>query len=269
MNSLNSPIFIGGMMKSGTSLLRVLLGKHPNIFASYETHWFDLHLHQNGGSEPAPREKWLRELYDVPECDFEQLKLDATSAEDFLDRFMTYCTRRAGKRRWVEKTPDNIRHLSRIWDFWPDAKVIHVRRDLRDIFASWKKNKKGTLAQFLQIAKTTYQEIGELLGTETRRYREVSYECLVRQTRSAMQAVLDFVGEAWAPGMDRNDTANFEYERVKAVVGVHSATAISLKKPIFTDSVGQWRKMLTQTEAAQIETQLRPFWMAPEETVAL
>lgn len=38
----NSPIFIGGQMKSGTTLVRALLSQHPNIFGGLETHWFDL-----------------------------------------------------------------------------------------------------------------------------------------------------------------------------------------------------------------------------------
>jgi len=35
-----SPIFVGGYFKSGTSLLRALLGQHPDVASGLETHWF-------------------------------------------------------------------------------------------------------------------------------------------------------------------------------------------------------------------------------------
>ena len=36
----SNPIFVGGYFKSGTSLLRALLGQHPDIASGLETHWF-------------------------------------------------------------------------------------------------------------------------------------------------------------------------------------------------------------------------------------
>ena len=38
---LRAPIFIGGMFKSGTSLLRAMLGQHSAIASGLETYWFD------------------------------------------------------------------------------------------------------------------------------------------------------------------------------------------------------------------------------------
>lgn len=43
----NAPIFIGGLYKSGTSLLRAMLGQHSNIASGLETFWFDLQLNDS------------------------------------------------------------------------------------------------------------------------------------------------------------------------------------------------------------------------------
>ncbi|MDZ7696604.1 MAG: sulfotransferase [Deltaproteobacteria bacterium] len=41
-NFFISPIFIGGLYKSGTSLLRAMLSQHSSIVGGLETFWFDL-----------------------------------------------------------------------------------------------------------------------------------------------------------------------------------------------------------------------------------
>ena len=37
-----SPIFIGGLFKSGTTLLRAMLGQHSAIASGLETQWFKM-----------------------------------------------------------------------------------------------------------------------------------------------------------------------------------------------------------------------------------
>ena len=257
---LGPPIFIGGMMKSGTSLVRALLGKHPSIFASFETHWFTF-ASRGWRDASSQRQMWLRGLFDVDESVCATLRKDARSGVDFFERFMAHCTRRAGKRRWVEKTPDNVRHLDTIWRHWPTALFIHVRRDFRDIYASWKRNRKRTLPEFLESAEATYRGLGPLLGATRPNYLEVRYEDLVHEPKKTMEAILAFVGEPWIDGIEHNDGDNDEYERVLDVVGTKSTTALSLKRPIFTDSIGQWADVLTPAEARDIETRLAPYML--------
>jgi hypothetical protein len=247
------------MMKSGTSLLRVLVGNHPHIFSGYETHWFSPEIQLNWRDGSAKRLIWLRELYEIPPKEFQLLQQNSSSGLEFISAFMEYCTRREGKRRWAEKTPDNILHLETIWNQWPQAQVLHVRRDFRDIYASWKKNRKASLAEFLDRAKTTYRRLDRLLGHSTDNYLEVNYERLVQQPGPAMREVLEFLNEPWVEGMDRNPGDNQEYERVRQVVGVESATALALKRPIFSDSVGQWRRILNKEEVAAIDEHLDDF----------
>ena len=60
------PIFIGGMFKSGTSLLRAMLGRHSRLFAGLETQWL---AQDRQGITPEDRRAWLERLaifFDVP-----------------------------------------------------------------------------------------------------------------------------------------------------------------------------------------------------------
>ena len=68
------PIFIGGLMKSGTSLFRKLLSLHPNIFAGLETHWFKPEFTEGWQDSSSQRQKWLRGFYDVSLEDYESVK---------------------------------------------------------------------------------------------------------------------------------------------------------------------------------------------------
>lgn len=252
-----NPIFIGGMMKSGTSLLRKLLSLHPNIFAGLETHWFLPELADDWREASSTRQTWLKGFFDVDDVEFDKIKAASSSGHDFFNRFMWYCTDRAGKKRWLEKTPDNILQLRRIWSVWPEAQVLHVVRDHRDLYASWKLTGKEGLSNFCRKAHAAIESVGELSGTTTARYAEVRYEDLVTQTAATLQRVLTLVGEAWVPGLDQYQGDSGDYERVLAVTGMTSPTTISLAKPIFTSSVGKWREVLTPDEVRYLVDEFR------------
>ncbi len=261
---MERPIFIGGLMKSGTSLLRTLLGQHPDLFASFETHWYEDDVSLRWDNPDSRRMGYLLEFYEIDETAYRQLCEEKRAAPDreFVDILLAYCTRRAGKNRWVEKTPGNIGHFHRILDQWPDARFVHVTREYKDCFASWKDKRKDTIEDFLAVARVVYDDIGDLLGRETPQYLEIDYTALVTRSEDTMRAVLDFAGLPWHPACASLDltTTGRERERVKEVVGRDSHTNISLSKPIFTESIGQWRRILTDDEAERLERELAPFY---------
>lgn len=254
------PVFIGGLMKSGTSLLRTLIGQHPDVFASFETHWFsdDLRVHWN--DPDTKRMTYLVRFFELSDADYRALCAEkrADPHREFIDIVLEFCSERGGKSRWAEKTPDNIRHWSLIQRIWPSARLIHVTREYKDCFASWKVRRGDNLEDFLGSTAHAYDDIEGLLGTSTDSYLEVDYVDLVRDTENTMRRVLDFAELAWNPrcaALDLNRTGE-EREKVQEVTGRDSLTSVSLTRPIFSDSLGQWRTMLTTDEAARIEAEL-------------
>lgn len=251
------PIFIGGLMKSGTSLLRKLVARHPQVFGGLETHWFTPDMVDTWRDPEATRQRWLLQFFDVRESEIAGLRQEAESGVEFFDRFMGYCAGRAGKPRWVEKTPDNVLHIERIRAHWDDAQFIHVIRDPRDVFASWKRNDKGSVDGFIEKANDILAAVGPLAGASTDQYSEIRYEALVLEPTQTTHAVCEFLGEPWSPKLAAYDGDDDDYRRVLDVTGKVSPTAQSLRKPIFTSSVGQWRGTLSETEVERIQRGLR------------
>ena len=258
------PIFIGGLMKSGTSLLRVLLGQHPDLFASFETHWYKPEIADDWADPQSRRMRYLRSFFKLSDDDYAALvaaKREAPERE-FIDIVLAFCTERAGKRRWAEKTPGNIRHLSLIRRIWPTAKLIHVTREYRDCFASWKARRGDSLDTFLSAAKSAYADLDGLLGTEADSYLEVDHDQLVRAPEATMRRVLAFAELDWSPAcaaLDLDATGE-ERQKVIEVVGKDSHTNVSLSRPIFTDAIGQWQDVLLPEEAQRIERELAPYY---------
>ena len=171
---------------------------------------------------------------------------------------MDYCTERAKKRRWVEKSPDNIRHWELIRQRWHQPILIHVTREYKDTYASWKVRKGASLDRFLESAKSAYDEIRPLLGRETDNYLEVDYLDMVLDTEQTMRRVLDKVGESWDPACAEInlDQTKAEHQKLRGILGRESPTLVSLSKPIFHHSIGQWKRFLTEWEEKRIETEL-------------
>ena len=246
-------------MKSGTSLLRVLLGQHDDFYASFETHWYDDSVRKCWYDPTSTRMEYIIKFFEL-ENDYKKLCSIKEKEPDreFIDILMQYCSQRAGKKRWVEKTPGNIKHWNLIREIWPDAYLIHVTREYRDCFASWKVRRGDDLKSFIDTVETAYDDIEDLLGKQTSNYIEVDYNKLVIDTENTMKKVLDFVGAEWCDECSHINITSTKEERIKVqeVVGKDSKTSISLSKPIFKHSINQWKTLLSKDEADYIKTKL-------------
>lgn len=235
-------------MKSGTSLLRKLISLSPSVFGGLETHWF----------RPEFRvQESLRKLatfFDINLDIVHQIARDTASDEAFLDRLMAHCSRAEGKRRWVEKTPDNILHAKRIWAFWPNATLIRLRRDPRDVFASWKVNKGTPVESFLQNAEKERLAAAQL--AQDPRFFEVPYEDLVQDPQGTLNDVFALFSEPEVPDVAEFRGDDQDAKRILTATGKSSATAEALKEPVFNSSVGRWAEVLTSEEARLIERRL-------------
>jgi hypothetical protein len=255
----DAPIFVGGLMKSGTSLLRKLLSRHPRIYGGLETHWFAPDIVENWRDPTGRRQTWLAQFFDVSDKEMARLRAEASSGTDFFARFMWHCTRRAGKARWVEKTPDNVLHIATIERVWPDAQFIFVVRDFRDIFASWKRNGKVPVDGFIAQVHAVMRAIGPRAGTRSESYLEVEYDDLVTDTEQTLRGVLEFLAEPCVEGFHVYEGDDSDHQKVLKVTGRDGATTRALAKPIFTSSVGQWREALTAGEVERIQGELGPY----------
>src|SRR2546421_7871728 len=122
-----SPIFIGGLQRSGTKLMRLLLDSHPHIACGPESNLF--------------RENRLERIYTYlrtiwppgldPRYAFAPHTVDQVMAGLIYAVVMPYCQQQ-GKPRWAHKTPATILFIDTLFALFPAAQFIHMIRDPRD-----------------------------------------------------------------------------------------------------------------------------------------
>jgi len=129
--SREPPIVVGGCARSGTTLMRVMLDTHPNIYCGPESSLFT--------PIRIKTRRRIRELswkFDVSARDIERLLGASRCLSEFIEKFFNHLTSVHGKSRWGEKTPTNVLHLDYIFRHFPRAKFIHMIRDGRDVACS-------------------------------------------------------------------------------------------------------------------------------------
>jgi hypothetical protein len=255
----NTPIFIGGQMKSGTTMLRMLLSNHTNIFSGLETYWFNRGLtHAYSEKTNIDIEK-IKKFYSLSNQEID-LIINATIKNQlpFVNNLLNFCASRAGKLRWLEKTPDNVLHYDLIRKLWPESKFIHVIRNFKDIYASWKISKKHNLSYFIAHVETCYRNIDHLLGTASNHYFEVKYEDLVLNREYSMRNIVKYLNEPFEPSLLEldNERAKHEFEVVLNFTGKKSNTLMSTQQQVNHNKIGQYRRILTQEECNIIDTKL-------------
>ncbi len=232
----DSPIFIIGCGRSGTTLLRMMLDSHPRISAGEET-------------------KFLTDLQPIVGQHWNLLSAYGFSREWWLDRirafygdFQAEYLAKRGKQRWAEKTPGYTFHLEYIAELFPDAQYVHVIRDGRDVVASFR-DRWGYRAG-LRAANSVWREsvvrardFGARLPRG--RYHELRYEALVADPEQEMRGLLAFLGEEWDPQVLRYDEVPHDTtERYAKYTAERRAAAGGGDAAIYRAGAGKGRRKL-------------------------
>jgi len=106
-----APIFIGGLFKSGTTLLRAMLGQHSSIASGLETQWFSMDWDGMKDKEFYDHIERLKNFYGIKKNLIERIVDESKNVIQVLNLFLGLYTKSLGKKRWAEKTPGNILHL--------------------------------------------------------------------------------------------------------------------------------------------------------------
>ena len=262
-----SPIFIGGLFKSGTSLLRAMLGQHSSIAAGLESYWFDLDWDGPRDEKFRDHIDRLRKFYDMDEATIAVLISKSKTTLDFLDRFMMAYTNRIGKKRWAEKTPGNIMYLDRIYNEFPEAKFIHIIRDPKDVFASLRQISKWDSVQvFVEMWCRffgTEARLKKELEPGPEKYTTIRYESLIMDPVHTMCAVVKFLEEEWEDSVAQFSGKNDEYEKVLTVTGIASTTLDRLRKPLGKNRIGIWESTLQEEEIIAVRDGVRENGLLP------
>jgi tetratricopeptide (TPR) repeat protein len=222
------PVFVVGMMRSGTTLAEQIIASHPSAAGAGELPDFGRLVQSLPGRLGS----------DYPEC---VARLDAATArgaaEDYLRRL-----RRAGPTaaRVVDKMPVNFLHLGVIAALFPRARVVNCRRDPIDTclscyFQSFGKPHPYTLD--LAHLGHYFREYERLMAHWARALPlpifELSYEELTADQKAVSRRLVEFCGLEW----DEHCLRFHETRRP-----VRTASALQVRRPMYKTSVGRWKR---------------------------
>jgi hypothetical protein len=234
-------LFVGGCPKSGTTLLLSLLDGHPQLVAlPVETHFLEDRvkyaplaedsaaklkrllarldpLFLAGPSPENPREDRPRNAEADGGLDhrrFARLTRSYVARPGMNDSLLLSETVRAymeatggdwrGCARWVEKTPSNIAHADDLFQLFPEAKLIHLLRDPRAVFASRRQrllNRYGSHAKAHRLVREWNESARQIPRQRERggRHLVVRYEDLVTNSPGVMEQICRFTGIEFHP----------------------------------------------------------------------
>jgi len=257
-----APVFVIGCSRSGTTLLYHMLLSSGN-FAVYrmESQVFNLlEPRFRPLSSAANRRKMLKAWYDsrlytrtglTPDEVEPRVMAECRNGGDFLRIVMEEMCRKQGVERWAETTPDHLLYIPWIKKTIPDALVIHVIRDGRDVALSWEK--KGQIRRLPldrlrpAMAASTYwewivskgQTAGRQLGTD---YLELHYEDLVLKPRDVLAQVEPFIEH------------RLDYEEITRVAIGSVAAPNTAFKGESRSPIGRWKTDLPLPELEKLES---------------
>jgi len=256
-----APVFVIGCSRSGTTLLYHMLLSSGNfaiyrmesmIFTLLEPRfrpltnplnkrrmldaWYGTRLYGRSGLEPSEIEPRI-----MAECQ---------NGGDFLRIVMEQMCRKQGVERWAETTPEHLLYIPRIKETIPNALIVHVIRDGRDVALSWEKlhqirpfpwdRKRPAMAAaiYWEWIVNKGREAGRKLGGD---YIEVHYEDLVRKPAEVLKNLEPFIEH------------DLDYERITQVAIGSVAAPNTAFKDEQRSPIGRWKNDLSQEELATVE----------------
>lgn len=293
----NSPIFILGMHRSGTSLFQCLLDGHPELVVDVSDSRFFTRfvpLAKNAVREERMRlaEDILLRHYHKPE-ENNYRYVSHIPWEAVRDNFRARMQNTAGRlpdylasavlaggecgghltersRYWVEKTPHHELHTEQIFKWWPEARCIHIVRDPRASYAALhtrrpKEYGVDSVAYMWERSARLLREHQQKWGED--RYLGLRYDDLILNIEREMARVTDFLKISLEPSL---------FAPTKSC-GLHPWGGNSAHGAKFNgvdaSSIDKWKQSVSAREIAVLENmigvEMRQHAFEPVETASV
>jgi hypothetical protein len=234
---IDAPIFLVGCTRSGTTVLSLMLGHHPDIafVSELEWVWDCASARRHDELDLSAYHAWLTTHRAYL---FHSLSLDRALSFRALTRDLFEQLRKTHDPSLAKSHVgcQVHRHYEEALRTWPRARFIHIVRDGRDVCASWIKF--GWLGNGYEAgvrwkgALLEWERVKELIPEAQR--TEVRFETLIQEPEAEIRRLCAFTGVPY-------DNRTLRY---------HEDTSY---EPIDPKQAGKWRKQLTQREVQLFE----------------
>ena len=223
------PLFIVGMLRSGTTLLERILASHPQVMGLGETSWLDFTAGRAISESSLPFPACIAQL---PEPLLDGLREDYLRHWPKSQKGITYM---------VDKNPLNFVHLGLVARLFPEARIVHCRRDARDTslsmyFQNFANTQNNYAYDLVDIAHfhNGYARIMRHWERVLPRgmLHEIRYEDLVQDQERQTRVLLESLELPWD---DR--CLNFDSQPDS----IATASVWQARQPLYSRSVGRWR----------------------------
>jgi hypothetical protein len=183
---LRGPVFLMSTVRSGSTLLRMILDSHSKLHAPHELHLRDLKV-------DLTTDYFAKAMV--------ELGLEGRDIEHLLwDRVLHYELARSGKQTIVNKTPDDVFMWRRIAGCWRDARFVFLLRHPGDVVESWRRARPRYSEEEAVDSIHSYMTILEEARTELPGIT-VRYEDLLADPETVTKDICTFLDVPWEPGM--------------------------------------------------------------------
>lgn len=231
MTPENHFVIVYGALRSGTTLLRLMLDNHPMLSCPGETDFlFDYINRDNNGQWQIDRDALRRDrIFQAHEITCS----DKLSPEGTVADLIAQLKALSGNKRLILMTH---RAIDTAYDLFPETPIVHMLRDPRDVARS---------SIGMGWAGNVYYGVDHWIGTERGWHNSVAsfpaeqhtllrYEDLIRDAQGKLSSMLDFIGLSFDPKMLSYDESS-----------TYSAPDVKL--------IEQWRRMQTPYEVGLVE----------------
>lgn len=234
LNNSTQPVFIVGMPRSGTTLVEQILASHTNIYAAGELGLIgDIAQKLNITAEQTEMQHlFLQNTSAASLNSFAQFYLNAVnnlSLKDGHDKALIT----------TDKLPTNFLYLGLIALLFPNARIIHCRRNPLDVslscyFQSFAGDHGyacdlNNIAQYYRQYERLMAHWEKVLPVEI---HTVDYEEMTKQPETTSKALIEFLDIDW-------QTSCMEFYKTKR--HVNTASLVQVRQKMYRSSVDRWR----------------------------
>jgi hypothetical protein len=205
---VTAPLFVLGVRRSGTTLLRVMLDRNPELAIPDESYFIPQIADRHRGRVDS--ERFLDDLSRLPTLRDWDVPLDRVRARlragsdpgEAISAVYEVYAERHGKQRWGDKTPMYMAHLRLLERLFRSARYVHLVRDGRDAALSFLSMPPGIMtesfghprdAEGFACQWRTEVLAARALGSRVgERYLEVRYETLVSAPEAELRRICSF-----------------------------------------------------------------------------